>query len=105
LGADREEVKLRDLSAAGACFFHDRAIPEMTLLELAMELPGPGPSAPRAIVARGAVVRCQQISPRVEHFEIAVFLHDIRDDDRRALAEWVRTQANAGDGREAEFRV
>jgi hypothetical protein len=104
--SEREPVRLRDLSASGVCFFLDRPIDEMTVVELQLELPDNGRSPARRIVAQGAVVRCAQISPRIEHFEVAVFLHNINEDDRRAIAAWVAShQAERADGREAEFRV
>lgn len=104
VGDERVEVRLRDLSSAGVCFFHDRPVREMTVVELALELPDS--HGVRTIVARGAVVRCQPISPRVEHYEVAVFLHDVRDDDRRALTRWVEAEAaRRALGREAEFRA
>ncbi len=104
--ADREPVRLRDLSASGVCFFLDRPIEEMTVVELQLELPENARSEERHIVARGAVVRCAQISPRLEHYEVAVFLHEIAEADRRAIGAWVEAhQAGRADGREAEFRV
>lgn len=104
MGDSRQEVRLRDLSAAGACFFHDQPIEEMTLVELHFELPAAAGKS-TAVKARGAVVRCQRISPRVEHYEVAVFLHDIRDEDRRALTAWVAQQDPRDESRAAEFRA
>ena len=49
------EARLRDISAAGLCFFLDRQIPEMTVLELNFNLPNGGPE----MNVRGAVVRCE----------------------------------------------
>ncbi len=81
-------ARLRDVSRAGLCFFLDRPIAPMTLLAFALELPGSG--RPRAVCGGGAVVRCERISPGVEHYEIAVFLHDISESDRAALDAHVR---------------
>ncbi|MEO0651050.1 MAG: PilZ domain-containing protein [Planctomycetota bacterium] len=83
------EVQLRDVSAAGVCFFSDQPIPELTLLGLHLDVPEPN-GGQRAVDARGAVVRCEPISPHLEHYEVAVFLNDIASEDRQALADYVR---------------
>ncbi|MCK6444875.1 MAG: PilZ domain-containing protein [Planctomycetes bacterium] len=84
-------AKLRDISRAGVSFYLDRPVPLMTLLELQLDLPGG--SAP--VVARGAVVRCERIGPSVEHWEIAVFLHETREADRRAIDAFVAARASS----------
>ena len=78
-------ARLRDISRAGLCFFLDRPIPPMTLLGVAFDLPGA-----RSVRGRGAVVRCERISPGVEHYEVAVFLHELDEEDRQAIDELVR---------------
>ena len=81
------EAKIRDVSRGGVCFFLDRPIEEMTLLEVAFELPGdPGG---RILRGQGAVVRCERISARLEHFEIAVFMTEMADPDREAISTYV----------------
>lgn len=82
------EARLRDVSAAGVCFFLDRPVPEMTVLELQFDLPDGSAS----MQCRGAVVRCEKISPQIDHFEVAVFLHDIAESDREALGAYVATR-------------
>ncbi len=79
------EAKIRDVSRSGVCFFLDRPIEEMTLLDISFELPGQG--AP--VKGRGAVVRCERISTILEHVEIAVFLTDMPDPDREAIEKYV----------------
>jgi len=81
-------ARLRDISRAGVCFFLDRPIAPMTLLALSLELPGMPDQRP--VRGNGAVVRCERISPGVEHYEIAVFLHDLAETDREAIDELVR---------------
>ena len=83
------EVQLRDVSAAGVCFFSDRPIPEMTMLGLHLDVPDSEGNR-RAVDARGAVVRCEPISPHLEHYEVAVFLNEIESADRQAIADYVR---------------
>lgn len=86
-GAPRE-VRLRDLSASGLCFFAEQPLPEMTALQIALDLPRGGGQTDR-VEASGAVVRCQPISPRLEHYEIAVFFHDISPENRQHLERFV----------------
>ena len=80
-------ARLRDVSRAGVCFFLDRAIPPMTVLDLALEVALDGRK--RKIAGRGAVVRCERISPSVEHYEVAVFLHEMTEGDRALLDRFV----------------
>lgn len=82
-------ARLRDVSRAGICLFLDRRVPEMTILGFSLELPA-GPGSPACSVeGRGVVVRCQALSPHVDHFEIAVFLNELDDENRRALERYV----------------
>ncbi len=81
------EARLRDISASGLCFFLDRKVPEMTVLQLAFELGG------QRIRCKGAVVRCAPISPRLDHYEIAVFLHEVQDSTRAAIESYVQARA------------
>ncbi|MDF1836864.1 MAG: PilZ domain-containing protein [Planctomycetota bacterium] len=85
LDGGMREAKIRDVSRSGVCFFLDRPIEEMTLLEIAFELP----ERTDPIKGRGAVVRCERISNMLEHFEIAVFLTDMPDPDREAIEKYV----------------
>src|SRR5262247_2521992 len=87
LAGGRSEARLRDISRAGICFFLDRPIPLMTVLELSVSLPVPG--GVRRIGGHGAVVRCEKIAKRVDHYEVAVFLHEMAESDRRVIEEFV----------------
>jgi|688.fasta_scaffold13061_13 hypothetical protein len=93
LGGSRCEAKLRDLSRAGACFFLDRPVPLMTVLELSLELKLP--RGVRRIRGNGAVVRCERIAKAVDHYEIALFLHELAEIDRKAIEEFL-AQLGAG---------
>jgi hypothetical protein len=81
------EARLRDLSRAGVCFYLDRPIPLMTVLELRLELPVEG--GQRRIQGRGAVVRSEKISAHLDHYEVAVFLHEIAEPDRRCIEQFI----------------
>jgi hypothetical protein len=91
------EARLRDVSRGGICFFLDRRIPEMTVLALDLDLPpgaagdaGPGRAGPTEHVrGSGVVVRCRPLSPMVDHYEIAVFLNEMGEDDRELLSAYV----------------
>lgn len=87
------KARLRDVSRSGVCFFVDRPIGLMTLLQLELDLPpAPGAKAHK-VRGAGAVVRCERISPGLEHYEVAVFLHDVSESDREALDAHVRRLA------------
>lgn len=84
------KARLRDVSQSGVCFFVERPIGLMTLLQLELDLPAAPGAKARKVRGAGAVVRCERISPGVEHYEVAVFLHDVSETDREALAAHVR---------------
>ncbi len=98
LGGTRCEARLRDISRAGVCFFLDRSIPLMTVLDLSLDLRLA--AGLRRIRGAGAVVRCERISKALEHYEIAVFVHEMAEIDRKAVEEFV-----AGLGPEAIERA
>jgi hypothetical protein len=87
LSGGRSEARLRDISRAGVCFFLDRPIPLMTVLELSVSLPVKG--GLRRVGGHGAVVRCERIAKAVDHYEVAVFLHEMAEADRRTIEEFV----------------
>jgi len=87
------EAKVRDVSRAGVCFFLDRPVPLMTVLGVAFDLATP--VGRTRVQAHGAVVRCERISKSIDHWEIAVFLHDMAESDRHALEEFVAIRAGS----------
>ena len=90
LAGGRSEARLRDISRAGVCFFLDRPIPLMTVLELSVALPVK--DGTRRIGGHGAVVRCARIAKALDHYEIAVFLNEMIEADRRSIEEYVRAR-------------
>ncbi len=95
-------ARVRDVSKSGVCFFVERALPLMSVLSVALRLPDPpAPLGGAAALeqgllrARGAVVRCQRISPSLEHFEVAVFLHEISAHDQARLERYVARTPSA----------
>ena len=81
------EARVRDVSRAGICFFLDRPIPEMTSLRIDLELPVQ--EGMRFVRGDAVVVRCDKISDRLDHYEIAAFLNNMADPDRDALEAFV----------------
>ena len=79
------EARLRDVSRSGVSFYLDRKVPEMALLKIELELPDSG----KRVSGTGVVVRCRPIAPALEHFEVAVFLNEMGDEDRESLAHLV----------------
>lgn len=76
-------AKLRDLSRAGVCFYLERSLPLMTVLGLVLDLKVDGKA--HKVRAKGAVVRCEKLSPALQHYEIALFLHDVTESDRALI--------------------
>ncbi len=88
LSDGQHTARVRDVSRAGVSFYLDRAIPMMTLLGVELDLPTE--DGKRTIRGNGAVVRCERLSELVDHYEVAVFLHDMLQDDRDAIDAYVR---------------
>ncbi len=84
------EGRLRDVSEAGVCFFLDRQVPEMSVLRMQFDVPWNGRTA--TIKGSGVVVRCRPVSPHLDHYEIAVFLNDLTEEDRRRLRAFVASR-------------
>jgi len=87
-------ARVRDVSRAGVCFFIDREIPVMTAMHIDLELPVE--SGKRFITGGGVVVRCEKISARLDHYEVALFLNDIASPDQEALEAYVSRRAAGG---------
>ena len=81
------EAKIRDVSRGGICFFLDRPVPEMTILQMDFELPVR--DGVRRISGQGVVVRCERISQILDHYEIAVFTQDMAEPDRDTIEGYV----------------
>lgn len=90
LSGSKTPARVRDVSRAGVCFFLDRPIAMMTVLEVSIEMKSR--EGTQSIRGNGAVVRCERIAKGVDHYEIAVFLHDMPDSDREKLEAYVATR-------------
>jgi len=80
-------ARLRDVSESGICFFLDRAIEEMTILEVAFDVPAP--EGFHKVETTGVVVRSRKISPAVDHYEVALFFNGLDETARTALRTFV----------------
>lgn len=83
-------ARLRDVSESGLCFFLDRSLDEMTILEVAFELPT-GEKRVK-VNTTGVVVRSRKISPAVDHFEVALFFNGLDETSRAALRAFIDAQ-------------
>ena len=83
----RYEARVRDISEAGVCFFLDRPIRMMTQLSVELDLP----AGEEHLVIRGTgiVVRSDNISDHLDHYEIAVFMPELSAKEKMASGEFV----------------
>ncbi len=81
------EARLRDVSESGLCFFLDRSIEEMTILEVAFDVPSD--AGFHRVQTTGVVVRSRKISPAVDHYEVALFFNGLDESARIALRAFV----------------
>ena len=86
------EARIRDVSRSGVCFYLDRRVPEMTVLRMVLDVPAAERGGP-PLVGGGVVVRCRPIADLVDHYEIAVYLHDMNESDRDRLESYVAVRA------------
>lgn len=84
----RYEARVRDISEAGVCFFLDRSIKLMTRLSVELDLPMDAEHT--LIRATGIVVRSENISDHLDHYEIAVFMPQLTEREKLAIASFVK---------------
>jgi hypothetical protein len=84
----RFEARVRDISEAGVCFFLDRSINLMTQLSILLELP----HGERRTTIRGTgiVVRSENISERLDHYEIALYMPQLTETEKTAICDFVK---------------
>lgn len=84
--AATREATLKDLSTNGLCCHYGEALREMTLVRIALEIPG----EPQVHDVQGAVVRCaklRDVTPPA--YEVAVYFTETSAACRAALARFV----------------
>ena len=84
---------LKNISRSGLAFVMDHAIPEMTLLDMTLELPSlPGETIDLySISCQGAVVRCEPVTRCNSRHKwlVAVFFTEMSDTCRNSLDAYV----------------
>lgn len=85
----RYEARVRDISQAGVCFFLDRPLKLMTTLAIELDLPHA--SDHTVIKGTGVVVRSENISDALDHYEIAVFMPELTAAEKGAIAMFVES--------------
>ena len=89
---DAQPATLKNLSTSGlACHFGE-AISEMTVMAIALELPG----ASQPVEMAGAVVRCDKmrgVNPPT--YEIGIFFTDMTNEARARVHNFVEAQVSA----------
>ena len=84
-----------NLSCGGALCLFERSVAPMTQLEISFQLSG---SSTRMIRCIGVVVRQQQ---QARGFSTAIYFSDLRQEDRRHIAEFVLRSMLSHDRRSA----
>ncbi len=87
-------TQAKNLSCGGVLCLLSVALPLMTKLEVTLQLPGVGRgSPPQSIRCIGVVVRqelsLQPDSGKAASFQTAIYFSDIKQEDRRRIAEFV----------------
>ena len=82
---DAVPATLINLSSSGLCCRFPDYVSEMTLVGMALELPG----LARPAMVRGAVVRCEKLrGMNPPTYELGVFFTDMSDDTRKAIGRF-----------------
>jgi hypothetical protein len=77
--------RVDNISATSVLCHTSRAIPEMTRMSVALELPG----APKPVHAEGVVVRCEEESGHKESYRVAIVFTRVADSDQQAIRTYV----------------
>ncbi len=80
-------ARLKDISALGLCCHFPEPVPEMTLVQIRMNL-----NKKEDFVAEGAVVRCDPVpgvSKEKDSYEVAVFFTNMDKDSRHCLDSYL----------------
>ncbi len=87
------ETRIQDLSGSGIRFKAPAALPILSRVQIALELPDT-PGQPGASIAiTGVVVRCREGDPAEEaRFDTAIFFEDLSENARARLARFVSSR-------------
>lgn len=85
------ETRIQDLSGSGIRFRAPAALPILSRVQIALELPDGTPGQPGASIAiTGVVVRCREGEAQGEsRYDTAIFFEDLSESARARLARFV----------------
>ena len=84
------ETRIQDLSGSGIRFKAPAALPILSRVQIALELPDGSPGQPASIAITGVVVRCREGAAGEEaRFDTAIFFEDLSEAARVRLARFV----------------
>jgi hypothetical protein len=87
------ETVIFDLSSSGIRFRAPAALPLLSRVQIALELPEGQAGEPSAIAITGVVVRCMGGAPGAEGpYDTAIFFEDLSDSARARLARFVSSR-------------
>ncbi|MFQ5749187.1 MAG: PilZ domain-containing protein [Planctomycetota bacterium] len=97
-GDARTPLRIRDLSHAGVAFFSENPMDEMTRVRFAIEFRVPGQASSLAS-GEGIVVRCQRLSAALDHYEVALFFHELDPGSEALVDAWVQNHLSDSSAR------
>ena len=84
-----QPARLKNISQSGLCCEFSTPVEEMTMMGIAIDLPGAGPTE-----LRGAVVRCDPVEAAAEPtYEVAIYFTDVPAAARAVIRDWVSAQS------------
>lgn len=88
------ETRIHDLSGSGIRFKAPAALPILSRVQIALELPDGKPGQPGASIAiTGVVVRCREGDPgEAARFDTAIFFEDLSESARARLTRFVSSR-------------
>jgi len=88
------ETRIRDLSASGIRFHAPAALPLLSRVQIALELPEAGSGEqPSSIAITGVVVRCMEREAGGEaRYDTAIFFEDLSELARSRLSRFVTSR-------------
>ena len=88
------ETRIHDLSGSGIRFKAPAALPILSRVQIALELPDGTPGHPAASIAiAGVVVRCREgDASEAARYDTAIFFEDLSESARARLARFVSSR-------------
>lgn len=84
------QTRIRDLSSSGIRFPSPQAMPLLSRVQIALELPDSGGGAARdSLAITGVVVRCDRTLEGPAPYDTAIYFEDLSEQARARLARYV----------------